>query len=339
LRVCQLRREVSVTAEQLKLALPKGSLEKATFEIFQKAYYKISGQDRTYRPYFSDPEIELRILRPQEIPVYVADGVQDVGITGIDWIRETGANVEKVLDLEYGRVKIVTAFPKSAPYEKASDLLEDYWKKGRSVRVSAEYLNITADYLKSIPAYRKLFGKKEPMIITPWWRKGDNPRASVYLSFGATEAKPPEIADIIVDVTETGTTLEQNNLRLGETIMVSTAHLITNKAALRSRWKKEKISDLKVMLKGVVEAQKKLHIFVNVREENLQELLSQLPSLKKPTISPLSEKGWFDVNTVIGRNELLKMLPTLRRLSQGLVVHEPQQILSLEEFAGENGEK
>jgi len=121
--------------------------------------------------------------------------------------------------------------------------------------------------------------------------------------------------------------------------MVSTAHLITNKSALKDRWKREKIFDLKVMLRGVVEAQKKLHIFVNVKEENLQKLLSQLPSLKRPTISPLSEKGWFAVNTVIGRSDLLKMLPILRKLTQGLVVHEPQQILSLEEFAGENGGK
>lgn len=326
-------------SKQLKLALPKGSLEKATFDIFQRAYYKISGQDRTYRPFFGDPGVELRILRPQEIPVYVADGVQDAGITGVDWIRETGANVEKVLDLEYGRVKIVAAFPKSAPYEKASELLEDYWKRGRAVRVSAEYLNITSEYIKSLTAYKRLFGSKEPMIITPWWRKGENAKARVYLSFGATEAKPPEIADVIVDVTETGTTLEQNNLRQGETIMVSTAHLVTNKATLKEKWKREKIYDLKVMLKGVVEAQKKLHIFVNVREENLQKLLSQLPALKKPTVSPLSEKGWFDVNTVITRSELLKMLPALRKLSQGLVVHEPQQILSLDEFSGENGER
>ncbi len=325
---------MSNTARQLKLALPKGSLEKATFEIFQKAYYRISGQDRTYRPYINDPDIELRILRPQEIPIYVADGVQDVGITGIDWIRETGADVEKVLDLEYGRVKIVTAFPKSAPYEKASELLEDFWKKGREVRVSAEYLNITADYLKSIPSYKKLFGKKEPMIVTPWWRKGDNSKAKIYLSFGATEAKPPEIADLIVDVTETGTTLEQNNLRQAETIMTSTAHLVANRSALKDPWKREKIHDLKIMLRGVVEAQKKLHIFVNVREENLQKLLSEMVALKRPTISPLSEKGWYAVNTVISRNELLKMLPTLRRLAQGLVVHEPQQILSLEEYSG-----
>lgn len=323
---------------QLKLALPKGSLEKATFDIFQKAYYKISGQDRTYRPYFGDPEVELRILRPQEIPVYVADGVQDVGITGIDWIRETGADVEKVLDLEYGKVKIITAFPKSSPYQKASDLVEAMWKKGKGVRVSAEYLNITSDYLQSIPMYKKLFGKKQPMIITPWWRKGDNPMASIYLSFGATEAKPPEIADLIVDVTETGTTLEQNNLRQAETVMVSTAHLITNKSVLKDPWKREKLYDLKIMLRGVVEAQKKLHIFVNVREENLPKLLGELESLKRPTISPLSEKGWYAVNTVIKRGDLLKMLPMLRKLTQGLVIHEPQQILSLGEFSGENAE-
>ena len=117
--------------------------------------------------------------------MYVADGVQDVGITGIDWIRETGADVEKVLDLEYGKVKIVTAFPKSAPYEKASELLEDYWKKGRSVRVSAEYLNITSEYLKSMPVYKKLFGKKEPMIITPVVEEGGQPQGAASISRSA----------------------------------------------------------------------------------------------------------------------------------------------------------
>jgi ATP phosphoribosyltransferase len=141
-----------------------------------------------------------------------------------------------------------------------------------------------------------------------------------------------------VDVTETGTTLEQNNLRQAETIMVSTAHLITNKSILKDPWKREKLYDLKIMLRGVVEAQKKLHIFVNVKEENLQKLLKALPALKRPTISPLSEKGWFAVNTVISRKDLLTMLPTLRRLTQGLVVHEPQQILSLDEFSGEKEE-
>jgi ATP phosphoribosyltransferase len=323
--------------KKLKLTIPNGHLGQKSIEIFQKAYYKISGQDRSYRPGFSDPDIELRVLRPQEIPLYISDGIQDVGITGIDWITETGAKVEEILDLEFGGVKLVAATPKSQPCDTVNDLMESFWAKGKEFRVSAEYLNITADYLKSQPSYKKRFGKKEPMIITPWWRKGDNPKAAVYLSFGATEAKPPEIVDMIVDVTETGTTLEQNNLKQIGTLMRSTARLVANKKALADPWKKEKIYDLKIMLRGVVEAQKQLHIFVNVREKNLDKLLVELKALKRPTVSPLSEKGWFAVNSVISKKDLHAMLPTLKKLAQGLVIHEPQNILSLEEF-GEGNE-
>jgi ATP phosphoribosyltransferase len=324
------------SSKKLKLTIPNGHLGQKSIEIFQKAYYKISGQDRSYRPGFGDPDVELRVLRPQEIPLYVADGIQDVGITGVDWITETGAKIEEVLDLEFGGVKLVAATPKSQPYDSVDELMESFWKKGEDFRVSAEYLNITADYLKSQPAYKKRFGKKEPMIITPWWRKGDNPKAAVYLSFGATEAKPPEIVDMIVDVTETGTTLEQNNLKQIATLMRSTARLVANKKALADPWKKDKVNDLKIMLRGVVEAQKQLHIFVNVREKNLEKLLSGLPALKRPTVSPLSEKGWFAVNSVISKKDLHSMLPILKRLAQGLVIHEPQNILSLEEFGEGN---
>jgi ATP phosphoribosyltransferase len=323
--------------KKLKLTIPNGHLGQKSIDIFQKAYYKISGQDRSYRPAFGDPDVELRVLRPQEIPLYVADGIQDVGITGIDWITETGAKIVEVLDLEFGGVKLVAATPKSQPSDTVNELMESFWSKGEEFRVSAEYLNITADYLKSQPAYKKRFGSKEPMIITPWWRKGDNPKAAVYLSFGATEAKPPEIVDMIVDVTETGTTLEQNNLKQIGTLMRSTARLVANKAALKDPWKREKILDLKIMLRGVVEAQKQLHIFVNVKEQNLPKLLSQLEALKRPTVSPLSEKGWFAVNSVIYKKDLHAMLPALKKLAQGLVIHEPQNILSLEEF-GEGNE-
>ena len=325
------------SSKKLKLTIPNGHLGQKSIEIFQKAYYKISGQDRSYRPAFGDPDVELRVLRPQEIPLYVADGIQDVGITGVDWITETGAKIEEVLDLEFGGVKLVAATPNSQPYDTVDELMESFWKKGEDFRVSAEYLNITADYLKSQPAYKKRFGKKEPMIITPWWRKGDNPKAAVYLSFGATEAKPPEIVDMIVDVTETGTTLEQNNLKQIGTLMRSTARLVANKKALADPWKKDKVNDLKIMLRGVVEAQKQLHIFVNVREKNLEKLLSGLPALKRPTVSPLSEKGWFAVNSVISKKDLHSMLPILKKLAQGLVIHEPQNILSLEEFGDGNG--
>jgi ATP phosphoribosyltransferase len=158
---------------------------------------------------------------------------------------------------------------------------------------------------------------------------------SIFLSFGATEAKPPESADAIVDVTETGTTLERNNLKIIETIMESAAVFIANKKALTNPKKREKIYDILTLLKGVVDGKKKIHIFVNVKKENLNKLLNQLPALKKPTISPLSAEEWYSVNTVIDRDHFLELLPTLRRLAQGLVVHEPRQILPLEEIAGE----
>ena len=318
--------------KNLKLALPKGSLEKATYDIFQRAFYRISGQDHTYRPLINDTEIELKILRPQEIPVYVAEGMQDAGITGIDWIMETGAYVEQLLNLEYGHVRLVAAIPKNLTYSSMNSLLEEFWSQGRPVRISTEYLNLAAQYLKSTPAYKKRFGSQQPLIVTPWWRKGENATATIYLSFGATEAKPPEDADLIIDLMNTGATLEQNNLKPVDTIIESTAYLIANKQALSDSWKREKIYDVLALLKGVVEAQKRLHIFVNVKGENLQKLLDELPALREPTVSPLSEKGWYAINTVVEKAELLKLLPTLRRLAQGLVVHEPRQVLSLGEI-------
>jgi ATP phosphoribosyltransferase len=170
------------------------------------------------------------------------------------------------------------------------------------------------------------------MIITPWMRIGENKMVEIFLSFGATEAKPPEDVDAICDITETGTTLVQNNLKLIETLGNSSAQLIANKNSLADKVKAEKIADIMALIKGVVEARKKLHIFVNVREENLQKLLDSLPALKRPTISKLSEEGWFGVNTVIDKNEYIKIVPKLREIAQGLVVMQPKQILPLEEL-------
>ena len=322
--------------DRIKFAIPAGSLAKETFEILENAGYTISGRERTYRPSINDPEIELKILRPQEIPIFVGEGLQDVGITGLDWIRETRAQVEVLLDLEYGRVKIVVAVPKPwTTINSLSNLLENFRREGKDVRVSTEYLNTSAEHVKANPIYREFFEDLDPLVVTPWWRRGRNSKVSIFLSFGATEAKPPENADAIVDLVETGTTLEQNNLKAIEIIMESTAVLITNKKALRDPQKREKIYDILNMLKGVVDGRKKLHIFVNVKKENLQELLSRLPALKKPTISPLSAEGWYSINTVIDRDYFLQLLPTLRRLAQGLVVYEPRQVLTLEEPAGE----
>jgi ATP phosphoribosyltransferase len=258
--------------------------------------------------------------------------MQDLGITGSDWIRETGAEVEKLQDLEYGRIRLVAAIPKSMPHTSVDSLLESLWNQDRPVRISTEYLNIASQYLKSVPEYQKRFGSQEPLMVTPWWRKGENRKARIYLSFGATEAKPPEDADLILEVTETGTSLEQNDLKVIGTVQESTAQLIANKQALADPWKSEKIYDVLTLLKGVIAAGKRLHIFVNVKEENLQELLSRLPALRKPSVTPLSTKGWYAINTVVEKAELLKLLPTLRKLAQGLVVHEPQQVLSLEEI-------
>lgn len=319
--------------DKVKFAIPAGSLAKATFEILERSGYKISGQERTYRPTINDPKIELKILRPQEIPVFVSEGLQDAGITGLDWIRETCADVEILQNLEYGKVRIAVAIPKRwNKINSLSSLMETLWSKGKDVRISTEYLNITTECIKNNPYYSKIFGNSEPLVVTPWWRGGENPRVSVFLSFGATEAKPPEDADVIVDATETGATLEQNNLRAIETIMESMAVFIANKKSLIAPQKKEKIYDILTLLKGVVDGAKRLHIFVNVRKEDLRKLLKKLPALKKPTIAPLSDKDWYSVNTVIEKDTFLKLLPAIRKLAQGLVVYEPRQVLTLDKI-------
>ncbi len=318
--------------EKVKFAIPAGSLAKATFEILQRSGYRVSGQERTYRPSINDPQIELKILRPQEIPVFVAEGLQDVGITGQDWIRETRADVEILQNLEYGRIRLVVAVPKALSKNSIADIMENAWSKGRNFRVSTEYLNIASEYIKSNPAYVKRFGSRDPQIVTPWWRKGDNPRAKIFLSFGATEAKPPENSDCIIDVTETGSTIEANNLKIIETVLTSSAVLVANKKALDDPVKKEKICDIMTLLKGVVDGAKRIHLFVNVKKTNLQKLLTELPALKNPTIAPLADENWLSVNTIIERDHFIELLPKIRKLAQGIVVYEPRQVLALEEI-------
>jgi ATP phosphoribosyltransferase len=226
---------------------------------------------------------------------------------------------------------LVFAAPASDDSSSISEFLERKFSKHLPVRISTEYLNITARTIAQNPVYRKYFGNARPTIVTPWYRVGENEKVGIYLSFGATEAKPPEEADAIVDNTETGRTLEQNNLRIVEQIMESSATLIANKDALKDPWKREKILDVLSMFTGVIESRRRIHVFLNVREENLQELLSVLPGLKSPTVSRLSIPGWYAVNTVIERGEFFRILPKLRRIAQGLVIHEPQLILSIEE--------
>jgi ATP phosphoribosyltransferase len=322
--------------KKVNFVVPKGSLEEATIKMLEESGYNISGRSRTYRPRINDPKIRLKLLRPQEIPLFVAEGLHDIGITGLDWILESGADVETLSDLEYGRVRMVVCVPKSwRKINTFSDLLENFLSQGRTLRISTEYLNSASKLVKLNPVYKKYCGDKDPVIITPWWRVGNNPQVNIFLSFGATEAKPDEDADAIIDITETGTTLEQNNLKPIEEIMVSTAQLIVNKESLNDSEKREKIYDILSVLKGVVEGRKKLHIFLNVNEEKLPLLLKALPSLKGPTISDLSTPGWKAIDTIIEKDTFLELLPILRQYGQGLVVNEPRQILPLEEIKEE----
>jgi ATP phosphoribosyltransferase len=316
----------------VKFAIPKGSIEEVTFNLLEQAWQHVGGRGRTYRVKLGDPDIDVKILRPQEIPTYVQEGFYDVGITGKDWILEAKADVEVLLDLEIGRVKQVIAAPISFSFNNLSDLIADFAKNNKTLRISSEYLTTTSAHIKANAVYKKYYGNADPMIITPWMRLGENKKVEIFLSFGATEAKPPEDVDAIFDITETGTTLAQNKLKIIDTVAESTAVLMANRKSLKDPAKREKIADMIALLRGVVEGRKKLHIFVNVKKEKLERLLKELPALKRPTVSPLSEEGWYGVNTVIDKNEFIMIVPKLRKLAQGLVVLEPRQILPLDEI-------
>lgn len=315
----------------VKLAIPKGSLEEATFRLLERAWTRVRRKERTYRVFLDDPSIVVKMLRPQEIPTVVAEGLYDAGITGKDWVGETKADVDSLLDLDYGKIRLVVAFPESYAYGSLDEMIGDYAKRKRILRISSEYLTTASKYIKGLASYRRLFGSADPLIVTPWLRLGSNSMVQIHLSFGATEAKPPDDVDAIMDVTETGTTITQNNLRIADSVMESSAHLIANRDSLKDATKREKIYDIVTLLRGAVHGRKYLHIYLNVESKNMDALLKQIPSLKRPTISPLSEEGWYGVNTVIKKSEYHKLIPKLRRIAQGLVVHEPLQILELEE--------
>lgn len=316
----------------VRFAIPKGSLEDATFALLRRAWTQVRRKDRTYRVYLDDQQIITKLLRPQEIPTLVSEGLYDVGITGRDWVGETNSDAEPILDLEYGRIRLVVAFPDSYRYKSLDSMIADYARRKKILRISSEYLTTAARFIKECRSYKKYFGNAAPEIVTPWMRMGKNKSVQIHLSFGATEAKPPEDVDAIIDVTETGTTLKQNKLRIADEILTSTAHLIANKKSLSDPKKREKIFDIVTLMRGAVHGKKYLHMYLNVEKKNLSKLLRVLSSLKKPTISPLSEAGWYGVNTIIKKSEYHKIIPKLRRIAQGLVIHEPLQILELEEI-------
>ena len=317
---------------KVKFAIPKGSLEEATFKILEKSWTKVNRTSRTYRVFLDDPQIIVKMLRPQEIPNLVSEGLYDVGITGKDWIDETKANVEPILDLEYGKIKLVIAIPDKYKYKNLDAMIAAYARQKKILRISSEYLTTASKFIKQLKSYKKSYGSKDPLIVTPWVRLGTNKNVQIHLSFGATEAKPPDDVDAIMDVTETGTTLKQNQLKIVDKVLESNAFLVANKNSLRDQSKRGKIFDIVTLMRGAVIGRKYLHIYLNVEEKNLKKLLQEVPSLKKPTVSPLSEKGWYGVNTVIPKSDFYKIVPKLRKIAQGLVVHETRQILELEEI-------
>src|SRR3970040_748606 len=276
---------------KVKFAIPKGSLEEATFKILEKSWTKVNRTSRTYRVFLDDPQIIVKMLRPQEIPNLVSEGLYDVGITGKDWIDETDANPDKY------------------KYKNLDAMIAAYAKQKKILRISSEYLTTASKFIKQLKSYKKSYGSKDPLIVTPWVRLGTNKNVQIHLSFGATEAKPPDDVDAIMDVTETGTTLKQNQLKIVDKVLESNAFLVANKNSLRDKSKRGKIFDIVTLMRGAVIGRKYLHIYLNVEEKNLKKLLKQVPSLKKPTVSPLSVKGWYGVNTVIPKSDFYKIVP------------------------------
>ncbi len=322
----------------LKITIPKGSLQNSVVSFFERAGLKFSfSSKRDYRPTLNDSEIYVKLLRPQEIPNYlIGEDEFDLGISGKDWIKETNANVKQLLDLQIGGVSIVFCIPDDwDDINSLDEVLQEFDNKKKTLRISTEYLTLSLDYIRNNKTYKNLYGDSDPLIITPWKTWGTNEKVKIFLSFGATEAKPPEEVDVIIDNTATGSTIKANNLKIVEVVDTSTAFLIANKYALKDDWKKEKIQDILVLLKGVIAASKSLHVFINVKEENLPKILDVLPALKRPTISKLTgadSEGWFAINTIIKKSEFLNIISVLRKYAQGLVVHEPRQILQLEDI-------
>jgi len=293
---------------KLKLGIPKGSLQDATVQLFARAGFNIYVSSRSYFPSVDDPEIDCMLIRAQEMARYVADGVLDAGLTGQDWIAEhelgdgkTGA-LTSVADLIYakqsfGKVRWVLAAPEDSGVQSAKDL------EGKTI--ATELVRVTSQYFKK-----------------------QNVAVNVEFSWGATEVKPPVLADAIVEATETGSTLRANRLRIVDTIMESNTQLIANKTALGDPWKKTKLENIALLLKAAIEAQGRVGLMLNVRQSDLREVLQLLPALQRPTISALSEPDWSAVNTIIEERTVRDLIPKLKAAgAQGIVEYPLNKIV------------
>lgn len=287
---------------KLRLGLPKGSLENATIELFRRAGFNISTSSRSYFPAIDDPEIECMLIRAQEMARYVEDGVLDAGLTGRDWIAETAATVETLADLVYakqsfGKVRWVLAVPEASPFKSVKDL------EGRVI--ATELVETTKRYLGA-----------------------NGVTAKVEFSWGATEVKPPELADAIVEVTETGSSLRANKLRIVDTVLESNTQLIANTDSWQDQWKRRKLEDVRLLLEGAINALGKVGLMLNVRQADLSNVLGVLPALKKPTVSHLSDEEWLAVNTILDESTVRTIIPRLKEAgAQGIVEYPLNKIV------------
>lgn len=281
----------------LKLGIPAGSLQEATGELFRKAGYKIGFTSRSYYPSIDDPEIQCTLIRAQEMPRYVQDGSLDCGLTGYDWILENDAKVVEVAELIFSKVsrrpvRWVLAVPEESTIRGIKDL------EGK--RIATEVVRLTER-----------------------WLAGHGVKAQVEFSWGATEVKPPRLADAIVEVTETGSSLRANNLRIVTELLQSTTRFIANEQAYRDSWKKQKIDDIILMLQGAMAAEGKVGLMMNVSRNNLPSVLGILPALQNPTVSSLSDTDWVAVNTILDEGTVRHIVPQLKQAGARGIVEYP----------------
>ncbi len=281
----------------LRLGLPAGSLQEATADLFRRAGYKITYVNRSYYPVIDDEEIECVLIRAQEMARYVQDGVLDAGLTGYDWIVETNADVVEVAELVFSKVsrrpvRWVLCVPENSPVQSVKDL------EGK--RIATEAVGITQRYLEK-----------------------HGVKAKVEFSWGATEVKPPRLADAIVEVTETGSSLRANNLRIVDEVLTSTPRFIANRESYNDPWKRQKIEDIVLMLRGAMAAEGKVSLMMNVPRAKLPDVIAVLPALQKPTVADLSDPNWVAVITVCDESVVRHIIPKLKAAGAQGIVEQP----------------
>lgn len=292
----------SANGQLLKLGIPAGSLQEATIELFKKSGYEITVEKRSYFPSIDDDDIECMLIRAQEMARYVENGVLDAGLTGHDWIEETGADVIEVAELKFSKVsrrpvRWVLCVPNDSPVQSVKDL------DGK--RIATEAVGLTKRYLEK-----------------------NGVSAQVEFSWGATEVKAPKLADAIVEVTETGSSLRANNLRIVDEILQSTTRFIANKKAYADPWKRKKIDDIVLVLKATMAAEGMVGMMMNVPNAKLDEVLSILPALQKPTVSALSDPEWVDVLTIISDKNVRDLIPRLKEAgARGIIEYQISKII------------